>query len=107
MKKINCWEFMKCGREPGGANVKDHGLCPAAAEVCAEGLNCGRCGGRACWAIAGTCCGKEVEGTYAKQKGNCIHCEFFKNVVAEEGEKYHTSLEIWKRLKKERGKSKE
>ena len=29
MKK-NCWEYKKCGREVGGAKVKDLGVCPAA-----------------------------------------------------------------------------
>ena len=38
MKKLNCWEFKKCGRQPGGEHVNDMGLCPATVEVRLEGL---------------------------------------------------------------------
>ena len=33
MKKLNCWEVQKCGREPGGHAVADQGPCPAAVET--------------------------------------------------------------------------
>ncbi|MFP4054542.1 MAG: two-CW domain-containing protein, partial [Phycisphaerae bacterium] len=26
---INCWEFLHCGRQPGGSNVSEFGHCPA------------------------------------------------------------------------------
>jgi len=29
MKKYNCWEFKKCGREPGGEKADRLGICPA------------------------------------------------------------------------------
>jgi len=32
-KKKNCWEFMKCGREPGGVNAIELGVCRAATET--------------------------------------------------------------------------
>jgi len=28
-KKLNSWEFMRCGREAGGRNVDHLGVCPA------------------------------------------------------------------------------
>lgn len=27
--KLNCWEFKKCGREPGGLKARERGACPA------------------------------------------------------------------------------
>ncbi|MGD0283853.1 MAG: two-CW domain-containing protein, partial [Dissulfurispiraceae bacterium] len=26
---MNCWEFKKCGREMGGVNIEQLGVCPA------------------------------------------------------------------------------
>ena len=31
-KKQNCWEYMKCGREPEGEKVAELGICRAAAD---------------------------------------------------------------------------
>lgn len=36
-KKLNCWEFKKCGRELGGAHVHDLGVCPATEEKRLDG----------------------------------------------------------------------
>ena len=41
----NCWEFKNCGRQPGGSNVNDLGLCPAATDTSSDGLNRGKNGG--------------------------------------------------------------
>lgn len=30
MLKLNCWEFKKSGRQPGGGHISDLGVCPAA-----------------------------------------------------------------------------
>ena len=60
MAKINCWEFMKCGREPGGMNSIELGICSASVEISIDGINGGKNGGRACWALSGTFC----EGRY-------------------------------------------
>lgn len=40
-KKINCWEFMKCGRELGGKRVEKYGVCPVATSPPADGLKAG------------------------------------------------------------------
>ena len=85
--KINCWEYKKCGREPGGAKVKELGVCPAAIEIRVNGINCGKFGGRACWAVAGTLCEGKVQGSFAIKVRDCMNCEFFKLVVAEEKNK--------------------
>ncbi len=84
-KKLNCWEFMKCGREPGGSKVHELGVCPAATAEKADGLNGGKNGGRICWAIAGTICGGKITGTFAQKKETCLKCEFYKRVRKEEG----------------------
>ncbi len=73
--KLNCWEFKDCGRQPGGARVGKLGICPAAA------MN----RGRSCWAIAGTFCGGEIQGTFAHKRSTCMSCEFFLRVKQEEG----------------------
>lgn len=88
MKKLNCWEFKKCGREPGGTNIKNLGICPASTEQKARGLNGGKNGGRICWAIAGTFCEGEVQGTFALKKPYCVTCDFYKKVSEEEGEDF-------------------
>ncbi len=61
-KKLNCWEYMKCGREPGGEKADELGICPAAADSSFDGLNRGKNAGRICWAVAGTFCSGETQG---------------------------------------------
>jgi hypothetical protein len=65
---MNCWEFMKCGREEGGAKVKEEGVCPAYPD---SGTKCAR--------ITGTLCKGEVQGTFATKLGNCLKCDFYKS----------------------------
>jgi len=63
---MNCWEFKKCGRQMGGKNEKELGLCPAYPD-----------NGRKCARIAGTLCGGHVQGTFANKLGDCIRCDFY------------------------------
>ena len=84
-KKLNCWEFKKCGREPGGANAQKYGVCAASTETSANNLNGGKNGGRACWAVAGTACGGTIQGTFALKLGKCLRCDFYRLIVQEEG----------------------
>lgn len=83
MKK-NCWEFKKCGREPGGANERELGVCPAANETRLDAVHGGRNAGRACWVVAGTLCKGETQGTFAVKFGACEACEFYLAVREEE-----------------------
>lgn len=85
MRKLNCWEHMRCGREPGGRNEAELGTCPSATEARFDGYHGGRNAGRACWVVAGTMCGGEVQGTFAKKCAYCIDCDFYKMVNDEEG----------------------
>ena len=86
--KMNCWEYKKCGREPGGERVKELGVCPAAVDSSADGLNGGKNGGRICWAIAGTFCGGEEQCSFALNKITCLKCDFFELVRKEEGARF-------------------
>ena len=64
--KVNCWEFMKCGREEGGVNAGDLGVCKAYPDH-----------GKHCAYIAGTPCGGKVQGTIANKLRDCMSCGFF------------------------------
>jgi len=92
--KINCWEFKKCGREKGGINVQEFGICPASIQEKTNGVNCGKNGGRCCWALAGTMCGNIVQGSFASKLANCMNCEFYKAVQKEECGNVKTTSEI-------------
>lgn len=100
MVKLNCWEHMKCGREPGGVNVNKLGVCPASIEQRADGLNCGKNAGRVCWATAGTLCDGKIQGTFARKLSSCMKCEFFQLVIGEEADNCATIENILARLKK-------
>ncbi len=84
-RKINCWDFVKCGREFRGEKVAEMGICPASIDISSDGLNDGKNGGRICWAIAGTFCGEKIKGFFAKKLLTCKSCIFFKIVKREEG----------------------
>jgi hypothetical protein len=99
MAKKNCWEVMECGREPGGKNAKELGVCVAATDKRLEGVHGGRNAGRACWVIAGTFCDGVVQGTFAQKYQDCSVCEFFRQVRREEGAACQTSLALLKKLK--------
>ncbi|SRR6266540_201741 len=100
MKQLNCWEFMKCGRERGGHNEAELGTCPAVTATEMNGANGGSNGGRACWVVAGTfCCGK-TQGMYVYKQLHCDKCEFFKTVKAEEKDTYLKPKELLLRMRK-------
>ncbi len=85
-KKQNCWEFRGCDREQGGAREQELGVCPAAVEVRLNGAHHGKNAGRACWAVAGTLCEGDAEGSFVKKHASCTACDFYKLVQAEEGQ---------------------
>ncbi len=84
-RKKNCWEHMHCGREPGGENVLELGVCPATVDMRFDGVNGGDYAGRFCWIIAGTFCDGDVQGTFAQKLRNCLECTFFLEVAKQEG----------------------
>jgi hypothetical protein len=98
VSKLNCWEVMQCGRQPGGNKTAELGVCPAAVEVRLNGLNGGLFGGRACWGLAGTFCGGKVQGTFAGKVSSCTQCRFHNLVCEEEGDQLVPIKEILTRL---------
>lgn len=85
--KQNCWEVKQCGRDPGGRHAETLGVCPAAVDRQSDGLNDGINAGRYCWRVAGTLCDGEVQGLFAEKSLTCCRCEFFLQIVREEGPK--------------------
>jgi len=82
--KMNCWEFIRCERQPGGKLADTHGVCPAAIDDASDGINGGKNGGRCCWAIAGTFCFGKVQGVNARKIQDCMDCGFLFLVANEE-----------------------
>lgn len=79
-KKLNCWEFKNCGREPGGLMADVLGECPVGSAMKYDGLNEGVGAGRACWMVPNSVCNH-------KRGASCYDCEFYKRVVFEQDEK--------------------
>jgi len=73
---MKCWEFKNCGREAGGVNAKELGVCPAYPD---HGAHCAR--------IAGTLCGGKVQGSFAMKLASCMKCDFFMSEDYERGGK--------------------
>ena len=75
---------MQCGREPGGHNTNELGICPAATDASFDGLNGGKNAGRACWIRVGMLCNGKVQGTFSEKLLDCQRCEFLHFVGQEE-----------------------
>ena len=86
--KKNCWEVMECGRQTGGNKVKEMGVCPAATSDIYDGINMGSNSGRFCWAVSGTYCFDEPQGTFVQKLLDCINCDFFKRVQNEQSNQF-------------------
>ena len=87
--KLNCWEIVACGYEPGGKKAIDSGtVCPAALCVDANGTNDGTNAGRCCWRILGTLC---CSGTQQNRDNivakitYCVSCPVYLGIRLEEG----------------------
>jgi hypothetical protein len=92
--KLNCWQFKRCGREPGGSRAPDLGVCPAATETRTQSINSGKNGGRACWAVTGTLCGGRVQGVFAAKVADCMRCDFYLTAQREEGAAFKSAVAI-------------
>ncbi len=82
---LNCWEFRKCGREPGGSVAAREGVCAAAVHAAADGYLGGEKGGRACCFVSGTLCDEAARGTYREKSRVCWDCEFYQMLRREHG----------------------
>ena len=88
IKKLNCWEYNECGRNPKGHNVEEFGVCPSSVARHSDNLNCGTNGGRICWTINNTFCKGTEQGSAEDKFGNCTDCDFYKYIRAEEGNNF-------------------
>jgi len=91
MGKMNCWEYKSCGREEGGRNVEELGVCEASRETRLDGVHGGTNAGRACWSVKHTLCGGSVQSNLAVKLSQCVSCEFYKLVTSEEPTMLSTS----------------
>ena len=103
MKRDNCWEILKCGREPGGKNADELSVCPAAASGKYNGINRGKFRGRFCWAVVGTFCNGKIQGTFSQKLMDCIHCKFFKQVNDQEGREFTLTPQEAEKRQSKRG----
>ena len=69
---MNCWEFMKCGREADGINSNKLGICPAYPSD-----------GKRCANVVGTFCDL-VQALHASQYISCPECPFYNSMHFEE-----------------------
>jgi len=92
--KLNCWEFKKCGRQPGGIHEHDLGRCCATMEERLDGVHDGVTAGRACWVVAGTSCTGEPQGIFARKINKCETCDFFMKVHDEECSSFRSLAEL-------------
>ena len=63
---MNCWEFIKCGREKGGTKAAEQGVCPAYPDH-----------GTQCVNVAETLCGGKAQGTFEIKLLECMSCDFY------------------------------
>lgn len=98
-EKLNCWEFMKCGRGPEDRRGKNMEPCPAVQDKRLDLVHGGRRSGRACWVVAGTFCGSSIQGTFAQKNIACKRCDFYKKVHAQEGDTIESNRSLLNRLK--------
>ncbi len=91
-KSLNCWEYMLCGREPGGVNIDKLGICPSATDKRFDGIHRGENAGRACWVVAGSVQKENIQCPYAKKHKNCGMCDFYQIVKKEEGERLRPTI---------------
>lgn len=99
MKKLNCWEFKKCGRDPKGANIHELGVCPTSTEMRLNKIHGGTNAGRACWIVSGSMCGGSIQGTFAKKFDNCFKCDFYKTVKNEEYANFELSAVLLSKIR--------
>jgi eukaryotic-like serine/threonine-protein kinase len=85
MKFEHCWEVVGCGREPGGRQAGELGVCPASLSGALGGGNRGAARGRSCWAFPGTPCHLWIEGKPGDQPVPCAQCELMQQVCEQEG----------------------
>jgi hypothetical protein len=90
MEVINCWEFMKCGKET---------TCIAATEIRLDKVHRGKNAGRACWIVAGSLCVGKATGVFVEKIKNCLDCSFYIKVKVEEEANFQHGKDLYSHLK--------
>jgi hypothetical protein len=98
MNKLNCWEFKRCGRFPGGAKERELGVCPVTTEKRLDTIHDGVNAGRACWVVAKSMCGGNIQGNFSQKFGNCMACDFYKSVKKEEFPNFQLTPVLLKKI---------
>ena len=88
-KKLNCWEFVNCGREKNGLMVPIMGECKVVSDMKYDGLNKGLGAGRACWMTYKNDCVMKK----SQKLSSCYDCPFYKRVAFEEEEEIVYEIE--------------
>lgn len=78
LKKLSCWEFMRCGREAGGENADKFGVCPAYPFH-----------GQQCANVIGTFCDL-VKVLQTSKHEDCQECPFYNSMHFDENAKRAT-----------------
>ena len=100
MKKQNCWEYMKCGRHPGGRSATGSGVCPVSVYEELNGVHGGENAGRACWTIDNSLCPDLMREATAKKFPGCWKCDFYHHVKNEERSSPHGFIITYREMKK-------
>ena len=80
-------------------------VCAGATLREAGGLNGGKNGGRACWAVSGTLCGGQVQGAFASKVSNCVNSGFYKAVALEQGDSLASKEQVLDKIGQQAGLS--
>ncbi len=80
--KLNCWEYLNCGLEPGGIFSKIHGPCPIPQMMRHDGANGGRGAGRVCWEVMPKL-SREQHLICRNRWQSCVNCRFYARVLRE------------------------
>lgn len=83
--KSNCWDIARCGRQPGGENVGQDGVCKVSTNEYYDGTNGGINAGRCCWRVSGTLFGGDGKCQMLNSISSCNECEVYAIVLHEEG----------------------
>lgn len=84
-KPMNCWQYMSCRREPGGAHTGRFGVCPASTDNRLDGVHGGKNAGRACWVVKGSFTKEAEETALVRGNKDCRTCDFYNAIHFEEG----------------------
>ena len=79
-QRLNCWEFMNCGMEPGGIFAATNGPCPVAEQALNKN---GDPGGRPCWEIMPGS-SRSIRHTCRFTRKSCHECPYYQRIQIEE-----------------------